>query len=242
MRLSGLNYPDGVFRGRRSGASALVLLALALAACGGGVVRRASDSVSTGVGGRGLVLARGRDALQARPAGRAAAGATADGQAPQIVLHDQNGKLFKLSSLRGKAVYLTFVYSHCPDVCPLMMQAPRRRPALAARPVEHADRRRLGRSQGRHPEGGQGVPARAPADRQGDLAARHARAALAGLDRVQHPRQVGARDARDHRARLADLRHRRQGPHPRRLSGLAAQARPGSRTTPASSRARSDRP
>ena len=49
--------------------------------------------------------------------------------APEIVLHDQNGKLFKLSSLRGKAVYLTFVYSHCPDVCPLMLQAlgPRKR-------------------------------------------------------------------------------------------------------------------
>ena len=38
------------------------------------------------------------------------------------MLHDQNGKLFKLSSLRGKAVFLTFVYAHCPDVCPLMMQ------------------------------------------------------------------------------------------------------------------------
>ena len=44
-------------------------------------------------------------------------------KAPEIALHDQNGKLFKLSSLRGKAVYLTFVYSHCPDVCPLMLQA-----------------------------------------------------------------------------------------------------------------------
>jgi protein SCO1/2 len=43
--------------------------------------------------------------------------------APQIVLHDQDGKLFKLSSLRGKAVFVTFVYAHCPDVCPLMMQA-----------------------------------------------------------------------------------------------------------------------
>ena len=43
--------------------------------------------------------------------------------APEITLHDQNGTLFKLSSLRGKAVFLTFVYSHCPDVCPLMLQA-----------------------------------------------------------------------------------------------------------------------
>jgi protein SCO1/2 len=44
-------------------------------------------------------------------------------KAPQIALRDQNGRLFKLSSLRGKAVYLTFVYSHCPDVCPLLLQA-----------------------------------------------------------------------------------------------------------------------
>jgi protein SCO1/2 len=43
--------------------------------------------------------------------------------APEITLRDQNGKLFKLSGLRGKAVYLTFVYAHCPDVCPLMLQA-----------------------------------------------------------------------------------------------------------------------
>ena len=43
--------------------------------------------------------------------------------APEIALRDQDGKPFKLSSLRGKAVYVTFVYSHCPDVCPLMLQA-----------------------------------------------------------------------------------------------------------------------
>lgn len=44
-------------------------------------------------------------------------------QAPEIALRDQDGKPFKLSSLRGKAVYITFVYSHCRDVCPLMLQA-----------------------------------------------------------------------------------------------------------------------
>jgi protein SCO1/2 len=43
--------------------------------------------------------------------------------APKIALRDQDGKLFKLSSLRGKAVYVTFVYTRCPDVCPLMLQA-----------------------------------------------------------------------------------------------------------------------
>ena len=43
-------------------------------------------------------------------------------KAPEIALRDQDGRPFKLSSLRGKAVFLTFVYAHCPDVCPLMMQ------------------------------------------------------------------------------------------------------------------------
>jgi protein SCO1/2 len=43
-------------------------------------------------------------------------------QAPEIALRNQFGKPFKLSSLRGNAVALTFVYTHCPDVCPLIMQ------------------------------------------------------------------------------------------------------------------------
>lgn len=31
------------------------------------------------------------------------------------------GKVVRLSDLRGRAVLLTFVYTHCPDVCPLIM-------------------------------------------------------------------------------------------------------------------------
>lgn len=31
------------------------------------------------------------------------------------------GKVVRLSGLRGKAVLLTFVYTRCPDVCPLIM-------------------------------------------------------------------------------------------------------------------------
>jgi protein SCO1 len=34
-------------------------------------------------------------------------------------LHDPDNKVVRLSALRGKAVVLTFLYAHCPDVCPL---------------------------------------------------------------------------------------------------------------------------
>jgi protein SCO1/2 len=35
-------------------------------------------------------------------------------------LQDVNGRWVSLSSLRGKVVILTFLYAHCPDVCPLI--------------------------------------------------------------------------------------------------------------------------
>jgi protein SCO1 len=35
-------------------------------------------------------------------------------------LPDQDGRVVSLSGLRGKAVALTFLYAHCPDVCPLI--------------------------------------------------------------------------------------------------------------------------
>jgi protein SCO1/2 len=38
---------------------------------------------------------------------------------PDITLRDQHGQVVRLSALRGKAVLLTFLYTHCPDVCPL---------------------------------------------------------------------------------------------------------------------------
>ena len=60
-----------------------------------------------------------------------AAGATAKLQAPgelnppapaaDFVLRDSRGELVRLSQYRGKAVLLTFIYSHCPDVCPLIV-------------------------------------------------------------------------------------------------------------------------
>ena len=41
--------------------------------------------------------------------------------APQFALHDSDGRLVRLSQFRGKAVILTFIYDHCPDVCPLIV-------------------------------------------------------------------------------------------------------------------------
>ena len=35
-------------------------------------------------------------------------------------LHNYNGASFNLGSDRGKAVFVTFLYAHCPDVCPLI--------------------------------------------------------------------------------------------------------------------------
>jgi protein SCO1 len=42
-------------------------------------------------------------------------------QAPDFALRNSNGQMVRLSQFRGKAVMLTFIYSHCPDVCPLIV-------------------------------------------------------------------------------------------------------------------------
>lgn len=41
-------------------------------------------------------------------------------------LPDQDGRMVSLSDLRGKAVALTFLYTQCPDVCPLIAETLRR--------------------------------------------------------------------------------------------------------------------
>jgi len=38
---------------------------------------------------------------------------------PDFALRDQYGQVVRLSGLHGKVVLLTFLYTHCPDVCPL---------------------------------------------------------------------------------------------------------------------------
>ena len=41
-------------------------------------------------------------------------------QAPAISLHDASGAPVTLAGQRGRYVLVTFLYTHCPDVCPLI--------------------------------------------------------------------------------------------------------------------------
>jgi protein SCO1 len=42
--------------------------------------------------------------------------------APPIRLHDAAGRPVTLAAQRGRYVLVTFLYTHCPDVCPLIAQ------------------------------------------------------------------------------------------------------------------------
>jgi protein SCO1 len=55
--------------------------------------------------------------------GKLAAPAELQPPAPSsdFALRDSTGKLVRLSQFKGKAVLLTFIYDHCPDVCPLIV-------------------------------------------------------------------------------------------------------------------------
>ena len=44
------------------------------------------------------------------------------GPAPPFALTSQDGKPLALVDLRGKIVALTFIYTGCPDICPLLTQ------------------------------------------------------------------------------------------------------------------------
>lgn len=39
---------------------------------------------------------------------------------PALALRNYNGEPVNIDSYRGKAVLVTFIYTHCPDVCPLI--------------------------------------------------------------------------------------------------------------------------
>jgi cytochrome oxidase Cu insertion factor (SCO1/SenC/PrrC family) len=43
-------------------------------------------------------------------------------KAPDFSLTDQAGKEFRLKDLQGKPVFITFIYTSCPDVCPLIVK------------------------------------------------------------------------------------------------------------------------
>ena len=79
--------------------------------------------VGLAVLGLAVVLAAGVVVWQARSTPKQlVGGATVDGRppAPDFALTDQLGRPQQLSQFRGKPVALTFLYTNCPDVCPLI--------------------------------------------------------------------------------------------------------------------------
>ncbi len=72
------------------------------------------------VAGCGSSSKKKADAPRAKPSQYAGAVANPPKQAPALAQKDSTGKKFDLASNRGKVVLVTFLYTHCPDVCPLI--------------------------------------------------------------------------------------------------------------------------
>jgi protein SCO1/2 len=90
-------------RRRLAGGAIGLLIALGLSACGSSSSSRSESSgAASGPGLQGLVL------KPRKPA-------------PALALRNYSGGHVSLAALRGKAVLVTFVYTHCPDVCPLIV-------------------------------------------------------------------------------------------------------------------------
>lgn len=93
--------------------AALVAAVLVLAGCGSSGSSGSSSGNAPNPGGPKRVSANAK--LEA-PAEQ-----TPPAPAPGFTLRDSLGKTVSLSQYRGKAVLLTFIYDHCPDVCPLIV-------------------------------------------------------------------------------------------------------------------------
>jgi protein SCO1 len=85
---------------RRFGMSLAALVAVTLTGCGSDAANQAYTQSGRGL--QGLIL------TPAKPA-------------PALALRNYTGHRVDLRGLRGKAVLVTFVYTHCPDVCPLIV-------------------------------------------------------------------------------------------------------------------------
>jgi len=87
---------------RRAAVLLVGLAVLGLAGCGGSSTPKVSGPTTTPQVGGAI--------LQSKPA------------APPISLHDDQGRHVTLAQFRGKWVAVAFIYTHCPDVCPLIAQ------------------------------------------------------------------------------------------------------------------------
>lgn len=86
------------------------------------VLLAATSALALGVSACG-----GSEALAPQPKAAAAAKSAFEGHelhgpvtAADFALRDQNGRLVRLSAQRGKLVLVTFLYTHCTDICPVI--------------------------------------------------------------------------------------------------------------------------
>jgi protein SCO1/2 len=100
MKLTGVLDRQAASPSWRRTACAVALAAACCAGCGSS----SDGSAPSAAGARlsGLIL------RPARPA-------------PPLALHDYTGRGVSIAAFRGKAVLVTFVYTHCPNVCPLIV-------------------------------------------------------------------------------------------------------------------------
>jgi protein SCO1/2 len=86
----------------------VAVLALTAAGCGGSSSTTTQQGVARSHAATDNSKYSGGEATPPQPA------------AP-LALRDSLGRLIDLRQYRGKAVLLTFIYTHCPDVCPLIV-------------------------------------------------------------------------------------------------------------------------
>jgi protein SCO1/2 len=99
-------------RERHRLAASLTVLAFAAAIAGCGSDSSAGNGgASAATGPKPIASARLKAPAQENP----------PRPAPGLRLRDSLGHTVSLSQFRGRAVLLTFIYDHCPDICPLIV-------------------------------------------------------------------------------------------------------------------------
>lgn len=81
----------------------------------------AAGGLMSGCGGHAESASQSPEAKQSSDASFAGAVAKPRKSAAPLSLRDSLGHRVSLSQYRGKAVLVTFIYTHCPDVCPLIV-------------------------------------------------------------------------------------------------------------------------
>ena len=90
-------------------------MAVVVAAIAGGIVALATDGKGSSKGATAAKSASGPNSAYSGSL------ASPPEPAPALRLRNYKGESVDLSRYRGEAVLITFIYTHCPDVCPLIV-------------------------------------------------------------------------------------------------------------------------